>query len=50
MAGDALVVSRMNVGDGGAQPKMHNTILPGGHVQRMVTEDGKAKGLQKCAH
>ena len=49
MAGDALVASRMNVGDGGAQPKMHNTIRPGGHVQRMV-KDGTAKGLQKCAH
>ena len=46
MATDALVASRMNVGDGGAQPRMHDTIRPGGQLQRMVTEDGKAKGLR----
>ena len=29
MAADALVATRMNVSDGGAQPKMHDTIRPG---------------------
>ena len=43
MAADALVASRMNVGDGGAQPRMYDTVRPGG---QLLTEDGTAKGLR----
>lgn len=46
MASDALVATRMNVSDGGAQPKMHDTIMPGGRIQKMLTDDGEAKGLK----
>ena len=45
MAADALVAARMN-SDSGAQPKMHDTIMPGGRVQKMVTTVSEAKGLR----
>ena len=46
MAADALLAARMNVSDGGAQPKMHDTIMPGGRVQKMTNDAGEAKGLR----
>ena len=46
MAADALVAARMNVSDGGTQPKMHDTIMPGGRVQKMTMDAGMAKGLR----
>ena len=46
MAADALVAARMNVSNGGVQPKMHDTVMPGGRVQEMTTADGEAKGLR----
>ena len=36
----------MNVSDGGAQLKLHDTIMPGGRVQKMTTEAGEAIGLR----
>ena len=45
MAADALVAAWMNVSNGGVQPKMHDTVMPGGRVQKMTTADGEAKGL-----
>ena len=46
MAADALVAARMNVSNGGAQPRMRDTIMPGGRVQKMTTDGGEAKGLK----
>ena len=43
---DALVASRMNVGPGGKQPKMHPGRLPNGDPQPMVFDDGTPKGLE----
>ena len=42
---DALVASRMNVRPGGKQPVMRDTIF-NGRVQKLVMEDGTAKGLR----
>ena len=44
-APDALVASSMNAGVGGKQPIMRDTIW-NGSVQRMVLDDGRAKGLR----
>ena len=30
----------------GTQPKLHNTIMPGGRVQKMTIEAGEEKGLR----
>ena len=46
MPADALVATRMNVSDVGAQPKTHDTIMPGGRVQKMETTPGEAKGVR----
>lgn len=43
---DALVASRMNVGSGGAQPKMRDTTYKG-EEQKLVNEAGEAKGLRQ---
>ena len=42
---DALNVRRMNVGPGGAQPQMRDTIW-NGKVQKMVLSDGQPKGMK----
>lgn len=42
---DALVASRMNVRSGGKQPAMRDTVYRGS-VQKLVNEDGEAKGLR----
>ena len=42
---DALHVTRMNVGSGGAQPRMRDTIWDG-RVQIMVLADGRPKGMR----
>ena len=42
---DALHVTRMNVGSGGAQPRMRDTIWDG-RVQIMVLADGWPKGMR----
>ena len=42
---DALNVNRMNVGSGGAQPPMRDTVWDG-RTQRMVLADGKPKGMK----
>ena len=42
---DALNVHRMNVGPGGAQPRMRDTIWDG-KVQQMVMSDGRPKGMR----
>ena len=42
---DALNVSRMNVGSGGAQPRMRDTIWDG-KLQKLVFSDGRAKGMR----
>ena len=43
-AEDALIASRMNGKQGGAQPVMHDTVY-NGRIQRMVFPDGTPKGL-----
>ena len=45
MADDALNADKMNVGPGGKQPKMRDTIW-GGAVQRMIDNTGTAKGMK----
>ena len=45
-AKDALVVSRMNLSSGGAQPKMHDTIMRNGVFQSMVLPNGEPKGIK----
>ncbi|KZV96441.1 hypothetical protein EXIGLDRAFT_609191, partial [Exidia glandulosa HHB12029] len=53
-ADDALVASRMQVGSGPNQPKMHDTRIPADNpdphlqnkLQRMVTADGRPKGME----
>ena len=45
MADDALNVDKMNVGPGGKQPKMRDTVW-GGAVQRLVDDDGVPKGMR----
>ena len=50
MAEDALNAKRMNKGPGGSVPKMRRTtFVKDGkeHIQFMVSDDGKPKGLQK---
>ena len=42
---DALNVNKMNVGPGGAQSRMRNTIWDG-RVQTMVFSDGRPKGMK----
>ena len=39
-AKDALVANRMNLGPGGSQPIMHDTVFGGFIRQRMVYEEG----------
>ena len=47
MAPDALIASHMNVGPGGQQPKMHDTVWgPDKTPQKMVLPDGRPKGLK----
>ena len=47
MAPDALVAHHMNVSPGGSQPKMRDTVWGPERVpQKMVLEDGRAKGLK----
>ncbi|KZV99844.1 hypothetical protein EXIGLDRAFT_668139 [Exidia glandulosa HHB12029] len=53
-ADDALVASRMQVGSGTKQPKMHDTRIPADNpdpnlrnkLQKMVTDDGHPKGME----
>ena len=45
-AEDALLAHKMNVSDGGKQPFLHDTKWDG-RLQRMVTDDGKQKGMKK---
>ena len=45
VAEDALNADRMNVGPGGKQPIMHNTVW-GGEVQRLVDDGGVPKGMK----
>ena len=45
MADDALNVDKMNVGPGGKQPKVRDTVW-GGAVQRLVDNDGVPKGMR----
>ena len=45
MADDALNADKMNVGPGGKQPKMRDTIW-GGAVQRMIDNTGTPKGMK----
>lgn len=33
-------------GDGGSQPKIHDIVKPGGQLQKMITDYGRAKGLR----
>ena len=42
---DALNVKRMNVGPGGAQPQMRDTMWDG-RVQKMVLSNGQPKGMR----
>ena len=42
---DALNLSKMNVGPGGAQPRMRDTLW-NGKLQKMVLNDGRQKGMQ----
>jgi len=44
-AEDALLAHKMNVNDGGKQPFLRDTMWDG-RLQRMVTEDGKQKGMK----
>ena len=46
MAEDALNVMKMNVGPGGKQPKMHDTVWAG-EVQKMCYNLGITKGMKK---
>lgn len=43
---DSLNVDKMNVGPGGRQPIIHDTVW-NGRVQRMVNNDGIPKGMKK---
>lgn len=45
MASDALNADRMNVGPGGKQPAMRDTIW-GGKIQKMVDDNGIPKGMR----
>ncbi|XP_062520189.1 uncharacterized protein LOC134195206 [Corticium candelabrum] len=45
-AKDALIASRMNVGPGGAQPKMRDTLY-NGRLQKLVDDAGEPKGLRQ---
>ena len=45
VADNALNADKLNVGPGGKQPKMRNTIW-GGRVQRLVDNDGIPKGMK----
>ena len=45
MADDALNANRMNVGPGGKQPVMKDTIW-GGQIQKMVDENGIPRGMR----
>ena len=49
MANDALNADKMNVGPGGKQPAMKDTVL-GGRTQRMVDENGIPKGMKAALH
>ena len=44
---DGLDTSLMNVGPGGKQPRMRDTLWDG-QVQKMVNESGVPKGLKRC--
>ena len=46
MAENALDVLKMNVGPGGKQPKMHDTVWAG-EVQKMCYNLGIPKGMKK---
>ena len=45
VAEDALNADKMNIGPGGKQPIMRDTVW-GGAVQKLVDEDGVAKGMR----
>ena len=45
VADDALNADRMNVGPGGKQPKMRDTVWEG-HIQKMVDRNGIPKGMK----
>ena len=46
VADDTLNADKINVGPGGKQPKMHDTLWSG-VIQRMVDEAGTPKGMKK---
>lgn len=46
LAEDALNADKMNVGPGGKQPVMRNTVW-NGEVQKLVNENGQPKGMRK---
>lgn len=52
MPDDALIASKKNMSDGGAQPKMRNGWYFDSNgvkcIQPMVTESGVAKGIKTC--
>ena len=45
VADDALNADRMNVGPGGKQPKMRDTVW-GGQIQKLVDDEGIPKGMK----
>ena len=45
-ADDALVVSRMNLSSGKSQPKMRDTYMCNGQLQKMVLPNGEPKGMK----
>ena len=45
MADEALNADKMNVGPGGKQPKMRDTVW-GGQTQKMVDHNGTPKGMR----
>ena len=49
MANDALNAEKMNVGPGGKQPAMRDTIW-GGEIQKMVDCNGLPKGMRTVLH
>ena len=49
MANDALNAEKMNVGPGGKQPAMRDTIW-GGEIQKMVDTNGLPKGMRTVLH
>ena len=45
-ADDSLHPDRMNISDGGKQPRMRDTLW-NGQVQQMTLEDGRQKGMKQ---